>query len=263
MRNQTQKRKNMAFIKNFLAIIIISISFNSFGQKNEFKAYIDSGLFSFAGESANKYSQINLYSNSNTGYTNNPYGSKNGACLGFSLSFERISKKHTIYGITLGFENLKSKVEINSVNGYNGFLSFQKEANGQTYLKINSININPFFGHRFSLNKTPIDLVGGFDIKNILSTNENGNATSLDGARYETSLERKTIKLDFAPRIQIATEYNKFGVYFGYSFGLRNYLEGYIGGNPSAYSKMLRFGISYKIKYLASHNSLATLRILY
>lgn len=221
---------------------------NIYGQKTELRVSLNSGLFSFAGQSAVENSQINLYDQSNSGYTNNPYGSKNGFCYGVSLNLKRVTKNSIIYGIDFGYETLRSKVSLQKVAGINGTSTFVKNVSGQTFLNINSLNLNPSVGYRFNLNKFPLDLVGGFDIGYILNTKEIGNATDADGIEYSTSLDRKTIKYDFRPRIQISTDYKKFGLYLGYSVGLPNYLEDYIGGVNEAYSRIIRFGITYKLK---------------
>lgn len=229
-------------IKTIILLVVFSLS-HLYGQKTELRVSLNSGLFSFVGKSAAENSQINLYDQSNTGYTNDPYGSKNGFCYGVSLNLKRVTKSNVIYGIDFGYETLRSKVSIQSV-----YSTFQKKAAGQTFLNINSLNLNPSVGYRFNLDKLDIDLVGGFDIGYLLNTKEIGDASDEDGIEYSTSLDRNRIKYDFRPRIQISTDYKKFGLYLGYSIGLSNYLGGYIGGVNEAYSRMIRFGITYKLK---------------
>jgi hypothetical protein len=235
-------KNKIAFLFTFLALSTI------YGQKTELRVSLNSGLFSFTGQSAAEVSQINLNNQSNTGYTNNPYGSKNGLCYGVSLNVRRVTKNSIIYGIDFGYETLRSKISLNSINGFDGTATYQKEASGETFLNNKSLNLNPFGGYRFSINKFPLYLVGGFDIGYILDTREKGNATATDGIEYSTSLDRKTIKQDFRPRIQISTDYKKFGLYLGYSVGFVNYKEGYLGGINEAYSKIIRFGLTYQIK---------------
>jgi hypothetical protein len=234
-------------IKIAFLLIVFSLS-HIYGQQTELRVSINSGLFSFAGKSAVENSQINLYDQSNTGYTNDPYGSKNGFSYGVSLNLKRVAKSNFIYGIDFGYETLRSKVSIHSVNGFIGTSTFEKNASGQTFLNINSLNLNPSAGYRFNINKFPLDLVGGFDVSYILNVKENGDATDMDGIEYSTSLDRKTIKYDFRPRVQISTDYKKFGLYLGYSIGLSNYIDGYVGGVNEAYSRMIRFGITYRLK---------------
>ena len=79
-------------------------------------------------------------------------------------------------------------------------------------------------------------------------TKEIGNAKDLNNVEYSTSINRKTINIDVSPKIQLSTEFKKFGLIIGYSTGLANYKEGYDGGTNIVYSKNINFGISYKLK---------------
>jgi hypothetical protein len=232
-------------------LLLIAFSFliysNSYSQKTELRVSLDSGLSSFTGENAESFSFINLYNQSASGYTNNPYGSKNVVSYGVSVNLKRVTKVNLIYGIGIGYENMGSKTSIGSVSVYDGENSFNVPASGKTIMSINTINANPFIGYRFNASRLPIDLVAGFDFANILNTKECGDATDANGNKYTTSLDRKTISTDFRPRIQVSTDYKKFGVYLGYSFGLSNYMEGYIGGTNGVHSKIFRFGITYQV----------------
>ena len=232
-------------------LLVFAFSFliysNSYCQKTELRVSLDSGLSSFTGESTESSSSINLYNNSDSGYTNNPYGSKNVLSYGVSVNLKRVTKANLIYGIGLGYENIGSKTSINSISVYDEVNSYNVPASGKTIMSINTINANPFIGYRFNASKLPIDLVAGFDFASILNTKECGDATDENGNNYTTSIDRKTISTDFRPRIQVSTDYKKFGVYLGYSFGLLNYMEGYVGGTNTVYSKIFRFGITYQV----------------
>lgn len=81
----------------------------------------------------------------------------------------------------------------------------------------------------------PIDLVEGFDVAGILSNKECGQANDNNGNDFTTSQDRKTIITALRPRFQIATNSKKFGIYLGYSFGLSNYRNHYVGGTNDAY----------------------------
>jgi len=220
----------------------------TYGQKTELKISLNSGLYSFAGQSAESSSFINSSDQTNSGYTNNPYGSQSGLCYGLSGNVKRVTKRNFIFGLDLGYEMLKSKVSINRISGFTGTSTYENDASGQTFLNSNFINLNPFLGYRISTKLINIDITGGFDIGYILKTHENGNATAINGTKYTTSIDRKTIKWDIRPRVQISVDYKKTGLYLGYSFGLSNYMSGYIGGTFEAYSRIFRFGITYQIK---------------
>jgi hypothetical protein len=230
-------------------LLVFAFSFliysNSYSQKTELRVSLDSGLSSFTGQSAESSSFILLSETIGYGYTNNPYGSKNALAYGVSLNLRRVTKVNFIYGLGVGYENLRSKTSLDFV------YEFEPDTfipvSGETIMDISTININPFAGYRFNADKFPIDLVGGFDFANILSTKEKGDATDTNGNKYTTSRDRKTISTDIRPRIQVSTDYKKFGVYLGYSFGLSNYMKDYIGGTNNVHSKIFRFGITYQV----------------
>lgn len=228
-----------------LFILSFFIYSNSYSQKTELRLSLDSGLSSFSGKSAESSSFILLSETVGYGYTNNPYGSKNALAYGISLNLKRITKVNFVYGVGAGYENLRSKTALAFVFKFEEGIA--EPVSGETTMDVSSININPFAGYRFNAGQLPIDLVGGFDFANILSTKEKGDATDTNGNKYTTSRDRKTISTDFRPRIQVSTDYKKFGIYLGYSFGLSNYKDGYTGGTNSVHSKIFRFGITYQV----------------
>jgi hypothetical protein len=234
--------------KTILTLTAMLLSAIVWGQKTEFNLSFNSGLFSFSGESAESTSFINYSSSTNSGYTNNPYGSKNGACYGVSANIKRVSKQGLIVGADLGYENLSSKIFINSISDYSGFITNGYDATGKTLLNYDFINLYPFIGKRFNANKVSFDLTGGIEFAYCLATKENGNATATNGTKYTTAVERKTIKTDTRPRIQFSAGYQNMGVYIGYSYGLANYMEGYVGGINECYARLIRFGLTYQIK---------------
>lgn len=229
----------------FSALLFFSIVS---GQKIELNLSFNSGLFSFSGKSAQSSSFINYSSSTNSGYTNNPYGSKNGPCYGVSANIKRVSKRGLIVGADLGYESLSSKVLINSVSDYSGVITTGYDATGKTLLNYDFINLYPFIGKCFIAKAVSFDLTGGVEFGRCLSTKEKGNATATNGNKYATEVDRKTIKTDIRPRIQVSVNYQKAGIYFGYSYGLINYMEGYIGGINESYSRLFRFGLTYQIK---------------
>jgi hypothetical protein len=219
-----------------VALLFITVSF---AQKTEIHASLNGNLFSFAGKSAEANSYIIFNSQGQVAYTNNPYGSKNGVGYGLSGSIQRITKKHFIGGIELGYERAASRLNISGTGTY--------QYNGKTLLKYDFLNLFPYIGYRFTTGKVDIDLTGGFDIANCLKAREDGEATASNGTKYATSVDRKTIKTDIRPRIQLTASYKKVGVYVGYSYGFGNYREGYVGGVNECYARILRSGITYRL----------------
>lgn len=224
-------------------LVFISTS-TAFGQKTEFSVALNSGLFSFGGTSAASTSFINANPSQVINYTNNPYGSKNGFGLGLSANTKRITKGGFIMGLDFGYERLSSKITIDRV----AITSTGEAATGKTNLNFDFLNLNPNLGYRFNAGNTSFDLTGGFDFGFVLKATEKGKATTASGTTYTTDRDRKTLRTDIRPRVQLTTNYKKVGVYVGYSYGLSNYMEGYIGGGPwETHSRLTRFGLSYRI----------------
>ncbi len=219
-----------------------------FGQKTEFKVQLNSGLFSFVGASAVHSTFINGADSPNSGYTNNPYGAKYGLCYGASATVTRVTRRKFLLGLDVGYEILKSKVSIESVNGRDSRSSFDLPATGQTFLNFSFLNIYPHIGQRFIIKNVVFDITGGLDIGRCFKAVEQGEATTTDGQTFTTSRNRTTLSNDIRPRIQLATTYGTIGIYVGYAEGIPNYLSGYVGGTNESRSRLIRFGLSYRIK---------------
>lgn len=238
--------------KLFFAFVPFLFLTDTFGQKTEYSLSFNSGLFSFAGESAEKTSQINYSSNcwipETGGYTNNPYGSKSGLSYGLSINAKRITKKRVVLGLGLGYETLRSRISITEIGEHNMGDSFHLSAKGRTNLNYGFINLNPQIGYRFSKNNILFDLTAGFDAAYCLYTRERGKATAENGEKYKSSRNRKTISTDIRPRIELSARLGQNGISVGYSYGLSNYKSGYIGGVNQCYARLLRFGFTRQIK---------------
>lgn len=235
-------------MKKQLLTVFASLALSStFAQQTELHFALNSGLFSFHGESSNANSVINYIADSKSGYTNNPYGTKSALSYGFSGNLKRVTKKNFILGLDFGYESLRSKVNLLGVYGSPQSPGNLLTTEGSTILSADFINIFPSLGHRFHAKKIAIDLTGGFDIGINLKTQENGKATAVDGTVFTTERDRKTINTEVRPRIQLAANYNKMGVYAGYSYGFMNYLDGFEGGSPYCVSRLIRFGVTYKL----------------
>lgn len=213
-------------------------------QQFEIRANLNSGLYSYVGPGTESVSRINSAT-----YTNNPYGSKGGLSYGLSFNARGVTEHHFIYGADLGYEMLRSRVKLEYQDVIGDISSSFK---GNTYLNNSFINLFPYLGGRFLVNKRTFDLVGGMDIGYILSSTEKGDAKSTDNAAFhiQTSVDRLNRKSDLRPRIQLSTEFKHgVGVYIAYSQGIRNYQEKVLGGGAhDTYSRMWRLGISYLLK---------------
>ena len=242
MRGRCVQPKTTIMKKILLTLIAVCALTLSYGQKTEFRISLNSGLFSFHGKSAEKISFINYNDKTQSGYTNNPYASENGLCFGLSGNIKRVTIKNFIFGIDLGYEVLRSKIQIDEIFGYTGSSTYQIPAKGQTFFKYSCINLNPFWGYRLATKPINFDLTGGLDLGDCLRTKEDGTATAANGVSYIASGNRNIIKFEIRPRIQIAADYKKFGAYLGYSFGFLMH------STNGCHERLLRFGLTYQLK---------------
>jgi hypothetical protein len=241
-------------IKHLLITFVTLISLaNVFGQKTEFRASLNSGLFSYAGTYATGTTSIYCDMYTKSGFTENPYGVKSGLCYGLSFNFKRLSRMNHFWGLDLGYEILRSNVSINTVYEYiatssNSFnVTNTYNATGQTFLNNSYINLDPFIGHRYKFKQINFDLTAGVDMEYCLTSAEKGNATTSDGTKYTTFENYKSTPLEIRPRIHLQIGYKKMGLYFGNSIGIaRSYRKGYFGYYKVP-SNFIRFGITYLI----------------
>jgi hypothetical protein len=224
-----------------------------FAQKLEVTVGAYSGLFRYSGKSSGSVSFINASSDNNAiqSYTNNPYGNKVGFGYGISAQAQIVSRGGFLVGLQAAYEQLKSKIDINRVSSFVPVSSGPAtnfDANGNTALKNNIININPYIGYRIPLAKIKLDILAGTDIGFISSTHEKGIAHANDGKTYTTDLDRTTIKEDFRLRVGLAVGLNRFTFNASYANGISNYMGDYIGGGkPNAHSKVIRVGLGYRL----------------
>lgn len=233
--------------KLFLTLFSIILLTPVYGQKTEYNIKFNSGLFYFTGKSAKVTSFILYSSTTNHSYTNNPYGSKGGLSYGISTGLSRITKAHTIYSIDLGYEVLRSRENIDKVSVHDGTETKMIDAKGKTILNNDFINLYPSIGHRFSGSKISFDLTAGIDFAYHLNSIEKGNASTAT-KEYSTRVERRTIGLEYRPRLQLSIYKNKIGMYVAYSKGLKNYMAGMTYGSRIVFGDIFRFGIKYNIK---------------
>jgi hypothetical protein len=213
---------------------------NASAQKTEIGVSLNSGLFSFNGASAHRTTVL-IGISPDQAYTNNPYGTQDGLCFGGSANLKHLINKRFMLGLDLGYETLKSEISLNSY----AMLGGSTLVEGKTQLVNHFINAFPFIGKRFG-KTVALDLIGGLDFGYCVSSKDNGEVYNNTNFVVK-SLDRKNISFDVRPRIQLNLNYLKFNVYTGYSYGLTNYMEGYIGGTPDASSRLVRFGIGYRI----------------
>ena len=93
-----------------------------------------------------------------------------------------------------------------------------------------------------------MDFLAGTDLAYCLFGKERGSwVQEFDYEKQTITKNRSTIRFDFRPRIQSTIQYKKYGLYAAYSIGLVNYKSDYVGGVNECYSRMFRFGLTYKL----------------
>jgi hypothetical protein len=256
-----------------LTFIALQLFTNSFGQKTEFNISLNSGLFSFIGKSVVGTTFLYTY----TGYHNltqtfigNPFGSKNGLCYGFSLNLKRVTARNFIFGLDVGYEVLRSKVSISeeyehtfvdsTITVTPNYTSIKYNYNivtrnitGKAFTNNSFINFYPFLGYRYKYKKINFDLTAGMDIGYYLKIKESGCAKKPDGTNYNITMQNFNTEIDsdFRPRFQLSSSYRKFGLYFGYAYGISDYYtkiydpQGMLG---LLTNKVYRFGVTYQLK---------------
>ena len=213
-------------------------------QSTEYSLQLNSGLFRFAGESANRYSQINQSNFAGGNYTNSPYGARPALSAGVSAQWQRITTHHLLLGLNLGAEWLRSKVLLNRINGLEGN---SVAATGQTIYRHSFITAHPHLGWRFPVDEISIDITAGPELGYNLGSHERGQATG-GAATVTTDKDRgPSLNIDLRLRGGVAVNYRRYGGYAGYSHGLSNYMGGLDGGSPEASARLLRFGLTYRL----------------
>lgn len=230
-----------------LGLLLLQLLFiaSAYGQSIEFSAHLNSGLFSFAGETATESSFIIVddVGGSESNYTNNPFGSNNAVSYGLAGQFLRVTSGDVVFGLQTGFELLRSSVQINSVN--TPFTS--SPASGNTILRHSFINVHPKVGYRSSIQDFNIDITVGPEVGFLLGSKEFGKAGLDNGNTVKTETERTVSGNDYRLRSSLSVNHKKWGLSIGYSHGLRNYKGSTLGTSNRAYSRFIRFGISYKL----------------
>lgn len=235
-------------MKQIITVILVTLfSIKVFGQKTEFSIHATSGLFSFHGASSGSTTFYLLRDRLNLpGYTNNPYGNKSGFSYGFSLNVQRVTKANFIYGIESGYESLKSRIKIQSILADDSNLAVSSDS--KTELSNHFLNFHPFVGKRLNLIKNiQSDLILGIDIGIFLKTQEQPNISTSEKTYFSNYERSKPENNDYRLRLDMVNYYKRIGITIGYSYGITNYLSGRVGGDPIAFSKMIRLGLVYKI----------------
>lgn len=217
---------------------------NAYCQETELQVTGSMGLFRFKGASAEADSYINIIEDE-SGYTNNPFGSRPGLSWSGTATLQRVTKPGVVLGVEAGYVFQQSKTNIIGV--------MEPEAStpivtgkGSSNLTTQGLVVFPHLGYQVSINTIKISVITGLEPFFISKGEENGSAKA-DGVTYRAYSERNSLDTDIRGKIQIGLSRGKFGVQAGYIHGLANYRDGYVGGTNLAFGRLILLGVSYSL----------------
>ncbi|UIR57405.1 hypothetical protein LZQ00_06200 [Sphingobacterium sp. SRCM116780] len=216
--------------------------FFAFSQTHELRLGITSGFSNFTGDGSVAKSTLNG-TDAESYYTNNPFGEKRGVNLGGAINYRYIFSSNFLLGLEGAFERLQTKVDLEG----DGFLNDNR---GLTKLNQQFLNVNPFFGYRFSFEPMTMDVQLGMDIAKTLSIREKGSVETNQGKQTDFEYNRGSdlMKLDLRPRLQFNVNYDRYTVFAGYAWGMKDYTSNMIGSpSTDARLRVFRFGLQYQL----------------
>ena len=235
-----------------LTIFGFIIGLCSYAQKTEIKLNAYSGLFFYRGNGSS--SATTIYGNANFAYLDfTPFGRKSTFPYAFEIQIQKVTRKRRLYGLGIGWEELKSLTRIDSIAVGDLVIPTAVPIKGKINIASAFLTFNPYIGQRFVTGKWAVDLLAGIDLSVCTRLQETAYLSSA-GSKYYRYYQGYRNKYfgDLRPRIEINSVYRQFGITVGYSLGLLNLyrMDGYYyqPTNFKAYSNFLRLGISYKLK---------------
>ena len=232
-----------------IVIGFIVLSIPLFGQRTDFRAVLNGGLFSFGGTGANKGTNAITKQVTKEAFISIPFGAEKALSYGLSGDIRHVSKHNILSGVDLGVEVLTSKtpiIHISEITSSGGLGDY--DATGASYLTHTFVTLNPYMGYRFNAAKAHIDVTLGIDAAYHINekATEKGTATIVGGASYSSNSQIKTIQLDVRPKGQISISMNRIGIFGGYSYGISNYQPN-DSWKGTFFSRLIRFGLTYQL----------------
>jgi hypothetical protein len=223
-----------------------------YGQRTEYALHLTSGFAAYRGSGAAVDGSVLvvpdpldvfLVSDREEPYTENPYGTAWGVSYGLAAQVQRVAPKGGVWGVQTGYEVLRSRVRIHNVFDRH---DFGTSSTGYTALFTHGINTHPFFGHRFAVKSTQVDLTAGPEVSVLLRSHERGDAQTAR-TTYSTRLEHGHPGLDVRARVNATAYYQHLGLTLGYSHGFTDYRKTQAGVNGEAYLQAFRLGLLYRL----------------
>jgi len=213
-------------------------------QSSEFSVQANSGFSHYTGSGTVGSTFLNNAPQSHSGYPNGD-GNLNATIYGFDAQWQYIFKCNFILGLQAGYEAIGSKVNINGVDAEGGEIS----ATGSVTNRADYINVNPYIGFRFNINKVRFDIMPGLDLAFGVGSQQSGTIKASNGTYYNENDNFSSAKDDVRLRLGLAAYYKKFGITAGYSHGLVNFNADEFADKPvpALRINVIRIGISYII----------------
>lgn len=217
-------------------------------QKTEWQARVNTGLFFFSGNAAEKTQTV--YHSTGPGSStilSREYGKKGGLSITAGGAVQRVTRSKWLVGADLNFQLLSASSDIDSVelSPALGGLNDKVKADGESEFKGACIAVSPFIGKRFG----NISITAGPEFAFFLSSSEEVKY-KLNNSDYVNQRKNEDLNhpdMDFRFRFAVAWNIKRFVVSAGYAKGLTNFYKGYVGANPEAYSNMAGVGVSYQL----------------
>ena len=234
--------------KTAILIVFMALSMSLFGQRTDFRAVLNSGLFSFGGTGASEATSAFIDRQIKSVDLYNSFGKRKVMSYGFSGDIRHVSKHNILSGVDLGVDVLTSKTDIVFIREIANNWLYEYKGEGASYLKHTFITLNPYMGYRFKIKSIFIDATLGIDAAYHVNekATEKGTATIVGGASYSSSSQIKTLQLDIRPRGQIGITLNRIGIFGGYSYGISNYQPNN-SSNLTYFSRLIRFGLTFQL----------------
>jgi hypothetical protein len=215
-------------------------------QSFEISAQANGGLSHYVGQSTQSTTFLDAGDPANhTGYPNGD-GNRLAFSYGADIQWQYTFKCNFILGVQTGYEVVSSKININGVyDGSNG----ETPATGYVTDHYYFININPYLGYRFTINKVKLDLLAGIDIAPGAGHHETIDVKASDNTYYNSPTNNYSTasNTDIRLRFGAAAYYQRYGVTASWSRGAdlgTTYADSYV---PPQHIEIFRLGLSYRI----------------
>ena len=231
--------------KALIILFLIFCGIQLQAQSFDFSVLANGGLSHEVGKSTVNSTFLNADASTHTGYANGD-GNTLAFSYGAGFQFQYTFKCDFILGAQTVYEVVSIKTNINGV--YDGTGGGEISASGYTTNHYGFININPYFGYRFKINKVRLDVLPGFDVSFGVANKQVVNVKASDNSYYNKPNIAIENGDDLRLRLGLAAYYKRYGITASGSRGFdqfARYADAYI---PPEHMEIFRLGLLYKLK---------------